>query len=573
MPIHNSDVSRLLHRMADFLEIDGANQFRVRAYRNAARSVDGLSRNLANMVEQGEDLTQIKGVGRDLAEKIKEATSTGTLSKLQELEAKFPQDLVSLLELEGLGPKRVGTLYRELGVKNREELRRAARDGKIRGLSGFGAKSEKDILEAISRMDQAGPSRFFLSRVEEIVAALTSYLRRLDDVSRVEVAGSYRRRKETVGDLDVLVIAESGRQVMDHFVAFDDVDYILSKGETRASVVLRQGLQVDLRVVPESSFGAALHYFTGSKSHNISIRHLALQKGYKVNEYGISDKEQMVAGRREEDIYKALDLSYIEPEIREGQGEIEAAQRGELPRLVTQADIKGDLHVHSNYSDGQDDLKTLSEAALDRGYEYLAITDHSQRLRVAHGLDPKRLRRQIADIDRQNEATTGLTLLKGIEVDILKDGSLDLPDEVLAELDLTVCSVHSGFNLARGKQTERILKAMDNRYCTILGHPTGRLLGTRPPYELDFEHVVSAAADRGCLLELNSHPERLDIDDRHCMQAKQLGVKVVISTDAHSVDGLDLIRFGLDQARRGWLEKEDVANTKSLSGLLDLIRR
>jgi DNA polymerase (family 10) len=389
----------------------------------------------------------------------------------------------------------------------------------------------------------------------------------------VVVAGSYRRCKDTVGDLDLLVTSRNGKSAVEYFMRYDEVADVVAKGPTRSTVVLKAGIQVDLRVVPEESYGAALHYFTGSKAHNIAVRKLGQAKGLKINEYGVFRGTKRIAGREEADIFAAVGLPYIEPELREDRGEIQAAFAGKLPKLVRLEDVRGDLHLHTTASDGKNSLGEMAQAAKAAGYEYIAITEHTRHATIARGLDEKRLARQLEEIDRLNEDLEGIRLLKSSEVDILADGSLDLPDRILKRLDFTVCAVHYKFNLDARAQTERILRAMDNRYCNILAHPTGRLLGERPGYPVDLERVMKGARERGCFVELNAHPARLDVDDVHCKLAKEMGLKVAISTDAHSTVGLEMMRYGIGQARRGWLERDDVLNTRPLAALKRLLAR
>jgi DNA polymerase (family 10) len=573
MPVHNSDVSRILNKIGDLLDIEGANPFRIRAYRNAARTVGDLPQSVAEMVKRNKDLSKLPGVGKDLAEKIKEIVETGTLSQLQELESQFPPELNKLMKMESLGPKRVAALHQELGITNLEELKHAAKDGRIQGLAGFGKKTEQVILGSIEQAERGGEERTKLIVAEEIAEAIVSYLKKTKGLKEIAVAGSYRRRKETVRDLDILATCKEGSQVMDRFVAFEDVDRVVSKGKTRSTVILRSGLQVDLRVVPQVSYGAALHYFTGSKAHNIAVRQLGVKRKLKINEYGVFKGEKRIAGKTEETVYRQVDLPYIEPELRENQGEIEAAQKGQLPQLITVKDMRGDLHVHTKETDGRNSLEEMVQAAQERGYEYVAITDHSKRVTMARGLDSRRLAKRIKAIDRLNGTLRGITVLKGIEVDILEDGSLDLPDDILKELDLTVCSVHYKRNLSRKKQTERIIRAMDNPYFSILGHPTGRLINEREPYEIDIEAVMKAAKQRGCHMELTAHPDRLDLSDVHCRMAREMGIQIAISTDAHSTMDLAFMRFGVGQGRRGWLEPGNVLNTQSLKGLKKSLQR
>jgi DNA polymerase (family 10) len=576
MPIHNSDVSDIFKKVADLLEIKGENPFRIRAYRNAARAVGALSKNVANLVDSGEDLSKIKEIGRDLAGKITEIVKTGKLSLLTELEASVPAELSVMMRIQGLGPKKVKKIYQELDILSVEELKKAAKKGKIRDLCGFGEKTEKSIIEEIERLERqqkAGKERLKLVVAEQIVQRLLKYLKDVNGVKDLVVAGSYRRCKETVGDLDILATCKKNAKVMDRFVDYEDVSKVLAKGKTKSSVILRQGLQVDLRVVPQVSFGAALVYFTGSKEHNIAIRKIVVKNKLKLNEYGVFKGNKRIDGRTERSVYKRVGFPFIEPELRENRGEIEAAMGGNLPDLITIGHIKGDLHTHTKSSDGHYSLGEMAAAARDRGYEYLSVTDHSQHVTIARGLDEKRLSRQIDNIERFNQAQDDILILKSIELDILEDGALDLPDEILKRLDLVICSIHYKFRLSREKQTERILRAMDNPNFNIFCHPTGRLINERSPYEIDMEKVIQAAGERGCFMELNAHPDRLDLDDLHCKMAKEMGVKVAISTDAHRIDDLIFMKYGIGQARRGWLEPPDVLNTRGWKDLKKLLRR
>jgi DNA polymerase (family 10) len=572
VPVQNSDVGEVFEKVADLLEIQGENQFRVRAYRDAARTVGGHSRSVAEMVEESEDLTELPGIGRDLAGKIREIVETGKLSQAEELERRTDPGLRELLGLPGLGPERVRELHERLGVRSLQELEEAARDGRISELPGFGKKTEQNILEAIEQ-DRTTEKRVKLSVAEQVARSLEDYLKGIEGVDKVVVAGSYRRRQETVGDLDVVAASKRGGGTIEKFVEYEDVQKVVSKGKTRSSVVLRSGLEADLRVVPKESFGAALLYFTGSQPHHVALRDMSLKKKLKINEYGVFKGDDRLAGKTEEEIYKKLGLAYVEPELRENRGELEAAHKNSLPKLVTQKEIRGDLHSHTDATDGNNTLEEMVRAAKNRGYDYLAITDHSKRLRMVGGLDEKRLRKQMEEIERLDDELKGITLLKGIEVDILEDGSLDLPDEVLKELDIVICSVHHRFGLSEERQTNRIIRAMENPNTNVIAHPTGRMIGTRQPYEVDMERVMEAAKDNGCFLELNSDPDRLDLNDVHCKMAKEIGVKISISTDAHSTSGLDNMRFGVGQARRGWLEKKDVINTRTLKQLRKLLKR
>jgi len=572
MPVHNADIAVLFEEIADRLEIQGANPFRIRAYRNAARTLGELPQEARALLEKGEDLTRLPGIGADLAEKIHEIVSTGRCSLLERLRRELPPAVTELLQIPGLGPKRVKALYHDLEVQTVEQLYRAARDGRIRALPGFGEKTELNILQAVEA-HASKTRRFKLAVAAQYADALTAFLQAVPGVKQVTVAGSFRRMRETVGDLDILVTAAANSPVMPRFTAYDEVAEVVSAGSTRASVVLKSGVQVDLRVVAQQAYGAALHYFTGSKAHNIAIRRIAQKLGLKVNEYGVFRGSERIAGDDETSVYQSVGLPYIPPELREDRGEIEAARDGRLPDLVELADLRGDLHAHTKATDGHDSLRDMALAAKAMGLEYLAITEHSRHLTVARGLDPLRLARQCDEIDRLNPELDGIVLLKGIEVDILDDGSLDLPDEVLGRLDLVVGAVHSQFHLSRAKQTGRILRAMDHPHFTMLAHPSGRLIDKREPYDVDMLRIIRHAKDRGCFLELNAHPERLDLLDSHCQMAKEEGVLVSINSDAHSTFDFSNLRYGVGQARRGWLEKDDVLNTRSLAALRSLLKR
>ena len=571
MTIRNGEIADMFEQLADLLEIREENPFRIRAYRNAARTIRGNARSMAELVATGADLSELPGIGEDLAGKIRTIVETGRLPLLEQVRKKVPAPLVEMTRIEGLGPKRAKALYDALRIRSLEDLARAARSGRIRELKGFGAKTEQMIGQRAARVATA-ERRLKLAEAEQIATPLVEFLRRVPGVRTVEVAGSYRRRRDTVGDLDVLVSAGRSAAVMDRLVRHEDVAEVLAKGTTRATLRLRNGLQLDVRVVPPASFGAALHYFTGSKAHNNAVRRLAMSKGLKLNEYGLFRGVRRVGGRTEQEVFDAVGLPFIPPELREDRGEIAAARAGSLPELVRLEQIRGDLHCHTRDSDGRDTIEAMARAAAARGYEYLSVNDHSKKVTVAHGLDRRRLLAQLRAIDRVNEKQPGVVVLKSAEVDILDDGSLDFPDELLAQLDFTVCAIHYGLARSRTKQTERILRAMDNRYFTILAHPTGRLINAREPYDIDLERILEAARERGRVLELNAHPDRLDLDDQACRLAKQAGVRVAISTDAHRTADLDLMRFGIGQARRGWLEAKDVINTRPLRELRKLLR-
>ena len=568
--ITNAEIADIFDEIADLLDIEDANPFRIRAYRNAARLLRGLSVEASAMIAEGRKLDELPGIGKDLASKIRDVVETGSTPLLAQLRGEIPHGLLELLNVPGLGPKRVKQIHDALHVDTLAQLHRAAKDGRLRTIPGFGLQIERRILEALDR-HAAAPKRVKLAVAAPRADALVDYLRAVPGVSDVAAAGSFRRARETVGDLDIVVAAATDSPVIDRFTAYPEVTRVLSKGPTRATVLLASGLQVDLRAVPPDSYGAALYYFTGSKAHNIALRRRAQARGLKINEYGVFRGAHRIAGTTENAVLAAVDLPYIPPELRENAGEIEAAETGRLPKLIELGDIRGDLHVHTRATDGLNTIAEMAAAARARGYEYIAITDHSKHLTVAHGLDATRLRAQIREIDRLNDSDLKIHILKGIEVDILEDGTLDLDDETLSALDLVVGAVHSRFDLSRERQTERILRAMDHPKFTILAHPTGRLIPTREPYDLDMERILRAAKARGCFLELNAHPDRLDLTDIYCRLAKTEGVRIAISTDAHAVGDFANMRFGIAQARRGWLERADVLNTMPLERLRKLL--
>lgn len=572
MAIHNPDVAQAFDDLADLLELENANAFRVRAYRNAARLVRGLGTEISTMLARGDKLSDLPGIGDDLAGKIATLVKTGHLPLLDRARRSTPPVAQQLLRLPGLGPRKVKTLCDKLDIQSLEQLHRALLDGRVSELPGFGTTSAAKLLTAIESQS-AVPTRMKLAVADFYVQPLLAYLRKGPKVDQVIAAGSYRRAMETVGDIDVLATAPSGRPVIQYFTAYEEVEKVTAAGSTRATVVLRSGLQVDLRVVSARSYGAALHYFTGSKAHNIAIRRLGQAHGLKINEYGVFRGTKYLAGKTEKDVYRAVDLPFIEPELREDHGEIEAAAIGKLPVLVQLSDLHGDLHAHTSLTDGHDSLAVMAAAARALKHKYLAITDHSHRLAMTHGLDERSLLKAIDAIDRFNAGNPGIVILKGIEVDILESGRLDLSDNALSRLDLVIGAVHSNFALTRAKQTERILRAMERRYFSILAHPTGRLIGERPPYDVDMPRLIRAAKDRGCFLELNAHPDRLDLNDVHSRMAKEEGVLISIATDAHRAQELTNLRFGVGQARRGWLEKGDVLNTRPFDELHALLAR
>ncbi len=569
----NAEIADVFDQIADLLEFQGANPFRVRAYRNAARTLREMTESLEQMVyTDPQGLTAISGIGADLAEKISTLVKTGTLPLLEELREQVPIGVLQVMRVPGLGPKRAATLYKELGITSLEQLREACMAQKVRELPGFGAKTEEKILQGIELAAEAG-RRTLWAIADQLVQNILGHMRGCKEVRTIEPAGSYRRGKETVGDLDFLVITRKPAVVMDHFSRLDGIAQELARGDTKMSVRLGIGLQVDVRVVPEESFGAALQYFTGSKAHNVVLRGMAKDRGLKINEYGVFRGEKRIAGRSEQEVYGALELPWFPPELREAREEFDWAAQGALPVLVELADLKGDLHVHSDWTDGQNTLEEMAEAARQRGLQYLAIADHSKRVTMAHGLDADRLRRQWEEIDRLNQKWKDFQLLKSIEVDILERGGLDLPDKVLAEADWVVASVHYGQNQPREQITRRVVEALAHPAVSVFAHPTGRLLNERPPYAIDLEAVLEAAKRYGKMIELNAHPARLDLDDVGCAAARKLGVPVVISTDAHSASGLDALRYGVLQARRGGLSKQHVANTRPWPELKRMLGR
>ncbi len=570
--LSNEDVARQFDEIADLLEIEDASPFRVRAYRTAAATLRGLGREVRDMVAAGEPLTGLPGVGKDLAGKINEALSTGTIGALETLHQEVPASLEALLRIPGLGPKRVRALYQQLNIQTTDDLRAAARAGKVHALRGFGEKTEQRLLEHLAAHREK-KRRIPRHEARPHAEALEQHLRNAAGIEQVVIAGSYRRGRDTVGDLDVLVTAASPEAVMARFTSYPLVVEVSARGPTRASVVLRGGLQVDLRLVPPESFGAALHYFTGSKAHNVRVRRLGQQHGLKVNEYGVFRGAERVAGDTEASVFASVGLPFIAPELREDQGEIEAALEGRLPSLIQRADLRGDLHTHTTASDGRASLRAMAEAARAAGLEYLAITDHAADGAGPHPMEAHRLLEQAEAIDRLNEELQGITLLKGVEVDIREDGSLALPDEVLGRLDVVVASVHTATRLSRRRQTERLLRAMDHRPVTLLGHPGGRFRPEREAYAVDMERVIGHARECGCYLEVNSQPRRLDLNETWCRVARDHGVLLSIDSDGHGTENFADLDGGIVHARRGWLGPENVLNTRPLKALRTLLKR
>jgi DNA polymerase (family 10) len=571
--MENIEIAKVFEEVADLLEIQGANPFRVRAYRNAARTIGTLGSPVESILKNdGKALQQLPGIGADLAGKIRQICRTGGLPLLTQLTRKTPESLVAMLRIPGVGPKRAKLIYRKLGVKTLEQLEKAARAGRLAELPGMGRTLQQAILRGIEQ-DKARVARVPLAEAEAYVRPLLETLRAAPGVEQVEVAGSFRRRRETVGDVDILVASTRPGGVAEVFLTYVDVKRVLARGETKCSIVLRSGLQVDLRIVPPASYGSALHYFTGSKPHNIAVRLLGVKRRLKINEYGIFRGTRQVGGRAESEVFKSVGLPWIPPELREDRGEIDAAREGRLPDLVELGDIRGDLQMHTDATDGKNTLAEMVAASAALGYEYIAITDHTKAVRVAGGLSKAGFHKQSRAIDAVRKRVSKPVVLKGAEVDILDDGSLDLDDETLAQLDIVIVSVHSRFNMSKAQMTRRIVRALQHPRVHILGHPTGRLIGKREPYPVEMADVIKAARDHGVLLEINAQPDRLDLNDLHTQMARQAGVKLVVNTDAHRVQELDYMRYGIDQARRGWCEAKDIANTRHLAGLRGLVEK
>jgi DNA polymerase (family 10) len=586
--MNNRDVAAIFDEVADLLEFQNANPFRVRAYRNAARRINDLPEPLAKIAaDPTRQLTDLDGIGKDLAQKIGELLDTGSIGMLDELRAAIPGGVLAMVRIPGMGPKKAAALHKELGITSLDMLRAACETDQVSALKGFGKKTQEKILAGIDAAASAH-LRMYWAHADEIVAELLAHMRQMKSIRQIEVAGSYRRGRETIGDLDLLVDADDPEDVMNQLGRFEELATVLGRGDTKMSIRLGRGLQIDLRVVPAKSFGAALQYFTGSKDHNVVLRGMAKDRGLRINEYGVFrveggggkaegggpgndadepdyrdvDSPLYVAGRTEEEVYAAMGLPWFPPEIREARQEFAWAAEGKLPELIEVTDLVGDLHMHTTASDGKASLREMVVAAIQRGLKYIAITDHSPRVSMANGLNPERLRQQWDEIDRLNREFDDFTILKGIECDILEKGGMDLPDDVLAEADWVIASVHYGQQQPREQITDRILGAIANPHVSIIAHPTGRLIGRREPYAVDLDVVFTAAAKRGTFLEINANPARLDLDDVACAAAKRHGIPIVISSDAHSTSGLDVLRYGILQARRGGLKAADVANTR-----------
>ena len=572
--MNNLLVAEIFRKITKILEIKGENVFRIRAYERAGRNIESLSQDVASLVKE-DRLDEIPGVGKDLAEKVREIVKTGRLKFLEELEKSVPGGILELLEIPSVGPKTASLLYRELKIKNIADLEKAIAQNKIKGLFGIKEKTIENIKRGIEII-RKGRERMVLSVAQATAGEFIQQLKKIPEIAKISAAGSLRRKKDTVRDIDILAVSKNHEKVMNVFTGLAQVKAILAKGETKSSVLTKDDIQVDLRVVDEKSFGAALFYFTGSKSFNIKIRQLAIRKKYKLNEYGLfSEKrrERLIAGRTEDEIFAKLGMDYIAPELREDTGEIELALKHKLPTLIELKDIKGDLHAHSKWSDGSNSIEEIVEACIKRGYSYIAVTDHSKSLKVAGGLSVAELKKKKSEIDKINKKLKNFRVLYAAEVDIDSGGRLDYRDEVLKEFDVVVAAIHTGFKQSKEQLTRRIVKAAQNKYAHIIAHPTGRLWGTRTAYDLDFKEIFKAARDTNTQLEINSFPNRLDLNETNARSAKEAGVKIAISTDAHTTDQLFNMEFGVSVARRGWLSKKDVINTLTVDELLKAIKK
>lgn len=568
----NGKIAHILNEYAALLEIQSESPFRVRAYQQAARTLEGLSQPIGQLLQEQADLTALPGIGDRIAAHIQEIVTTGTLAAFEQLQKEVPRSLTELLKLETLGPQKVKQLYEHLGITSVAKLQKALADGSVEKIPGFGPKTVARLQRAITDSARYA-NRLKLAEADRLVEPLLTYMRQAPGIGQVEVAGSLRRRQETIGDIDILVTCDKPQPVMEHFLSYPQRQRAERAGTTRATIILHSGVQVDLRIVPQRSYGAALHYFIGSKAHNVAVRALGIERGLRINEYGVfrvarerqaegkKAAKKRIGGATEEEIFRAVGMDWIPPELREDRGEVQAARQGTVPELITTHDIHGNLHMHSTWTDGANTIEEMVQACQELGYEYCAITDHSQSTRIAGGLTATDLKRQWEEIEHVRQRVKGITLLRGMEVDILPDGSLDLPDDILQALDIVLVSVHSHLQMPAPQMTERLLKALAHPAVDVFAHPTARLLNKRAPIAMDLDAVLQAAKEHNVALEVNAQPDRLDLSDIHVQYARELGVKLIINTDAHSVAGLRMMRYGVDQARRGWLEKTHVVNT------------
>lgn len=567
----NQEIATIFNEIADLLEIKGDNPFRIRAYRRAALNIEGLSKNIDDLSK--DELLGIPGIGQDLADKIEIYVKTGQVQILEDLKREIPEGLLNIMAVPGVGPKTAKLLYDKLNIKDINDLERLALEHKLSTLPGIKGKTEENILRGIEAFKR-GRERQPLWKVLPVANEIIEFMKKNAPILRIDIAGSLRRRKDTIKDIDIVATSSNPKSAMLTFTCMPNVKEVLSSGLTRSSIIIREGIQVDLRIVETESYGSALAYLTGSKSHNVKLREMAVKRGLKINEYGIfrEDDNKRLGGEEENDIYRILGLPYIEPELREDRGEIEAAMEGRLPELIFDNDIQGDLHVHSKWSDGSHTLEELVEAARLRGYSYIAITDHSKGLGIARGLTEDRFLEQVKEVRALNKKLRNFRLLHGIEVDIRSDGSLDLADDILKMLDIVVASIHSGFKQPSRQITSRLISAIKNQNVDIIAHPTGRLLGEREAYEVDMEEVMNAARGTGVAFEINAYPARLDLNDIYAKRAKELSIPLVISTDAHIISQFSYMNYGVSIARRGWLEKKDVLNTLKADDLLKRLK-
>jgi len=577
--MQNADIARLFDELADLLEIQGANPFRLRAYRNASRTIGGLTEPVAALAEEGtKALRALQGIGNDIADKIIVVCETGELPQLNQLRSEVPPGVVMMLRIPGIGPKKVAALYTELGLETLDQLREAAERGDVAGLKGFGAKTALTILEGLEHIEQSG-MRVYLADAMPVVDEILESLSSVEEITQVDVAGSYRRRRDTVGDLDVLATSAQPAAAMQALAEHPLVEKVLAQGETKQRVRLKpvfdgsMKLEMDFRVVPDESYGAAMQYFTGSKEHNIAIRKRALDRGLSINEYAVTRDGEYLCGRTEEDVYAAIGLAWTPPELREDRGEFELAEQAIVPELIETCDIQGDLHMHTSATDGTASILEMAHAAKSRGLKYIAITDHSKRVTMANGLDAGRLRTHWEEIRKVRREISGIDILCGIECDILEDATLDLDDEVLSEADWVIAVLHYGLKQSREQIDKRLLSAIRHPSVSVIGHPSGRIIGKRPGADITYSDIFKAAADHGVMMEINAHRSRLDLDDTHAAAAKDQGIPIVISTDAHSVHGFDELPFGIFQARRAGLSRNDVANTRPLDQFRKLLRK
>ncbi len=563
----NKLVADIFYEIADLLDIKGEIFFKTRAYRMAAQTIEVLDEDIEKVVKE-DRVEEIPGVGGALAKKIREIVETGELKYLEDLKKEVPESLLEMLDIHSLGPKKVSAIYKNLGIKSIAELEKAAREGRLRDLEGFGEITEKLILRGIS-LKRKTQGRVLLNLAYEDGLSYVDYMKGCKVVNRISLAGSLRRMKETIGDVDILVSSDEADEVMDFFVDYDDVKRVLLKGSTKTSVLLEDNLQVDLRVVEDKSFGAALQYFTGSKEHNVKMRGIAIKNGFKLNEYGLfkKDSKDFVVGGEEEEVYSKLGLDYIAPQLRENRGEIEAADKGELPSLLELDDINGDFHVHSVYSDGKSRISEIVQYAKGLGYSFVGISDHSESLKVAGGLSERDVDKKLEEISRINKKEGDFRVFCGTECDIKSDGSLDYADSILKKFDFVAAAIHSNFKMSEKQATDRIVKALENEYVNFLAHPTCRMIGSREALKLDLDKVFNVALERDVYMEVNSFPDRLDLNDLNIRKALDMGVKLVVNTDAHTVSNMDFMKYGVSTARRGWAEKKDVLNTLSVSDL------